>query len=42
MAKQTINLGTVANDGTGDSLRAGGCTFVTNSMTSADIVSDVP
>ena len=24
MAKQTINLGTVANDGTGDSLRVGG------------------
>ena len=24
MAKQTINIGTVANDGTGDSVRAGG------------------
>ena len=24
MAKQTINIGTVANDGTGDSVRTGG------------------
>ena len=24
MAKQTINIGSVANDGTGDSVRAGG------------------